>query len=536
MLKVIIADDEIKVCKLIHHMVDWSSMGLEVSAIINDGEKALESINEIKPDIVITDIRMPGYDGIELIRRAKEIHPGIYFIIISGYSHFEYAQNAIKYGVENYLLKPIKKKELINTLVKIIEKHASVQTDHTEKTELKTMLRFSGEKAKKNFLAEVLFHPVGITDNYDINLVNKEYYSHFQNGFFTIAIIRPFLDQGEENEEMMSLLLTKIQGMVKETLEPKCIELITIIWQEQIVCLINTEDPKLASIKKQLNKMKIDIANLKDIFQKVNVIVGFGEVTDRLGDLYSNVEKAEIAIQNRFYQYGSYIIEYTDTIGSKGEVTDIIDSSLKDKLLSCFETLAIDKILDELEVLKSVFERNSNQSKLIYSCYNELIDIILFGAKNHLDRDSLPDSTWFRKQYNHFYTLTDMFDWLKRWVKEEFERYLEIKKSRDNKPIRIAKQHINENYNGSISLEEISSMVGFNPAYFSTMFKKETGENFMDYVIRIRIQNAKNYLLQTDLNVDDISNAVGYSDTKYFTKLFKKKTGLNPSEFRKLYG
>lgn len=429
MLKVIIADDEIKVCKLIHHLVDWESMGLEVAAIINDGISALKSIKEIKPDIVITDIRMPGYDGIELIRRTKEILPDVFFIIISGYSQFEYAQNAIKYGVENYLLKPIKKVELINTLSKIVEKHTQVQSNNTEKTQLKTMLRSSGEKAKKNFLAEILFNPVGFSDDYDIDSINKEYYSHFQNGFFTTAVIRPFLEPDEENEEMMSLLLTKIQGMVKDKLEPICIELITIIWEEQIVCLINTDDPKLSSIKKQLSKMKIDIANLKDIFQRVNVIIGIGEVTDNLRDIYNNIEKAHMAIQRRFAQSGSYIIEYKDNLKSNVELTDIIDASLKDRLLLCFETLATDKILEELEELKKILEKNSNDSKLIYNCYNELIDIILFGAKSYLNRDSLPDTTWFRKQYNRFYTLNDMFDWVKEWIIEDFEKYIKVNSS-----------------------------------------------------------------------------------------------------------
>lgn len=536
MLKVIIADDEVKVCKLIHQLVKWESMGLEVSAIVNDGEKALEAIKEIRPDIVITDIRMPGYDGIELIRRAKEIIPNIYFIIISGYSQFEYAQNAIKYGVENYLLKPIKKKELVNTLNKIIEKHTSIESDNTEKKELKTMLLSSGEKAKKNFLAEILFNPAVFSENYNIESINKEYYSHFQHGFFTIAIIRPFLEPGDDNEEMMSLLLTKIQGMVKEKLEPLCYELITIIWEEQIVCLINTDNSELTSIKRQLNKMKIDIANLKVIFQKVNVIIGFGQLTNQFTDIYSNVEKAQLAIQNRFSQSRSYIIEYNDSFELEGEVTDIINSTLNLKLLSYFETIDLDKILNELDGLSVIFEKNSHNSRLIYNCYNELVDIILFGLKNYLNRDNLFDATWLMRQYNRFYTIEEMFSWLKDWIKEEFNRYMETKRIRDNKPIRLAKQYINDNYDKSISLEEVSSLVGFNSAYFSTIFKKETGENFMDYVIKIRIQNAKNFLLQTDLNIDDIANSVGYSDTKYFTKLFKKKTGLNPTEFRKLYG
>lgn len=536
MLKVIIADDEKKVCTLIQHLVDWDSMGLEVSAIVHDGEKALETIMDIKPDIVITDIRMPGYDGIELIRRTKKEFPDIYFIIISGYSHFEYAQNAIKYGVENYLLKPIKKKELINTLNKIIEKHTSILSNNVTKKEMETMIRTSGEKAKKNFLTELLFRPVDLSVEYDIEIINKEYYSHFKDGFFTIAIISPFLEPEEENHEMMSLLLTKIQSMVKDQLEPKCFELITMIWEEQIICLINTDELDLYSIKKQLLKMKLDIANLKDIFQKVNVIIGFGEVSSSLAGLYSNMERAEEAIRNRFTHQGSYIIEYKKNQTSKEEITDIITTTMKERLLSYFESLAIDSIANQLAEIKTIFEKNVHHGQLIFECYNELIDIILFGTKQYLNRDNIHDSSWFRQQFKRFYTLDNIFDWINTWITDEFEKYMEIKKNRDTKPVRLAKQYINENYSKSISLEDVSSIIGFNSAYFSSLFKKETGENFIDYVIKIRIHNAKNLLLQSNMNVEDIAVAVGYSDIKYFTKLFKKKTGLNPSEFRRLYG
>ena len=120
-LKVLIADDEIKVCRLIQHLVDWDALEMDIIGFANDGKTAYENICEKKPDIVITDIRMPIYDGLELIRRAKETNPEINFIVISGYSQFEYAQQAIKYGVKDYLLKPLKKRELENSLIEIKE-------------------------------------------------------------------------------------------------------------------------------------------------------------------------------------------------------------------------------------------------------------------------------------------------------------------------------------------------------------------------------------------------------------------------------
>ena len=125
MLKVLIADDEIKVSKLILHLVQWEELGMEVIGTVNDGVEAFELILEKQPDIVITDIRMPGMDGIELVEKAtKEMESSkkVFFVIISGYSQFEYAQQAVKLGVEDYLLKPIKKKELEADLELAIQK------------------------------------------------------------------------------------------------------------------------------------------------------------------------------------------------------------------------------------------------------------------------------------------------------------------------------------------------------------------------------------------------------------------------------
>ncbi|MGB8450764.1 MAG: response regulator [Anaerocolumna sp.] len=536
MLKVIIADDEMKVCQLIYHLVDWKDMGLEVAAIVNDGKKAYEEICEKKPDIVITDIRMPNYDGIELIRRTKEILPNVYFIIVSGYSQFEFAQNAIKYGVEDYLLKPLKKKELQHTLIKIIEKYNLLMYVFSEKEELKRMLHTSGEKAKKNLLAEILIDPDCKVLNLGKETLNKEFYCHFEDSFYTILKIRPFIKTGEENKKIYSLLLSKIQHMVNEKLEVCCKEIINTIWDDQIVCLINTDDSTLTAIKKQLNKMKIDILNLKEIFENVNVIVGIGKIVNNLAELANSIQQAEISIMNRFGESGQYIIEYKDSFISDRTVEIIINSNKRDIILSYFELLDIDGILEEISELDRKLDNYSNDGQLIYNCYNEMVNIILFGAKKYMLYNGIQDNEWFQKKYKTFLTRQEIFVWLKHQLKENFEKYTDNKKFMDSKPIRQAKQYINENYNKEIKLENVSNLIGFNPAYFSSLFKKETGENFMEYVMKIRIQNAKDFLLQTNKDVADIAAEVGYTDLKYFSKLFKKKTGLNPTEFRKLYG
>lgn len=535
MLKVLIADDEVKVCQLIRHLVNWEEMGLEIIAVINDGKKAYDTICELKPDIVITDIRMPNYDGIDLIRMTKEILPDTYFIIVSGYSQFEYAKNAIQYGVENYLLKPIKSKELINTLTKILEKHNLRISDSSEKDELKMKLQTSEEKVKKNLLAELLMNPEGKMLEHDLTELNREFCCHFQDGYYTVLIMKPFLVTEGKNKEILALLLTKILCLAKEKLEVCCKEVITIIWEDQVVCLINTDDFTLTAVKKQLNKLRIDITNLKDIFQNVRVIIGMGKVINQLTGFYTNMQQAEIAVMNRFANSGEYIIEYKDNFVSSRTVSSIIDSNIRNRIISSFEVLNIDSIINEISGVQKVLEGYAQDSQLIYSCYNEIINIFLFGVKNYMNQYEFPENIWYQKKFKSFLTIADIFEWLKKQLRDEFDKYIANKKIQDSKPIRLAKQFINENYNKDINLESVSNQIGFNPAYFSALFKKETNENFMEYVMKIRIQNAKFLLIQTDKDVAEIADDVGYTDLKYFSKLFRKKTGLSPSEFRKLY-
>ncbi|EOR27020.1 AraC family transcriptional regulator, partial [Clostridium sartagoforme AAU1] len=182
MMKVIIADDEVKVCQLIYKLIDWKELDMEVVGISHNGIDALEQVKEKKPDIVITDIRMPGYDGIELIRLCREINEYIDFIIISGYAQFEYAQKVIKYGVCDYLLKPIKKEELINNLEKMKEKYADRMNKLTNEEKLKARLKVDIEKLRSRIFTEILLNKSIQNLDLKIQNINEEYHYKFQEG------------------------------------------------------------------------------------------------------------------------------------------------------------------------------------------------------------------------------------------------------------------------------------------------------------------------------------------------------------------
>ncbi len=182
MLRVLIADDESKVCQLIEKLVDWDALGMEVVAVAENGIEALEKIKEFHPDIVITDIRMPGYDGLDLIRLGKEEAPKAEFVIISGYRHFEYAQMAIRYGVNAYLLKPIKKDELTETLKRLSTRFRAQTEQLSQEEKTRLAIRSDEKNLRQAFLQDLVGRRNKETLSQPLLEINREFHYRFEPG------------------------------------------------------------------------------------------------------------------------------------------------------------------------------------------------------------------------------------------------------------------------------------------------------------------------------------------------------------------
>ncbi|MDD2972779.1 MAG: response regulator [Lachnospiraceae bacterium] len=533
MRKVIIADDEAKVCLLIEHLVDWEKMDMEMIGVVHDGKEAYEMICDRKPDIVITDIRMPTYDGIELIKRTKEILPNTYFVIVSGYNHFEYAQSAIKYGAEDYLLKPLKKKELENTLRKITEKDNEYVNSVNEKIQLKERLQYSEEKNKQNFLVDILTQKITNLEN--INHVNREYSCEFKEGFYFTIVVSPYLGCKHNNEEMYQLLLNKLLHMFDEIVREYSCERVSVIWKKSVILFVNAQENVEEALIKRINRAKLDIMKLNDIFDSVDVVVGISNVFKEWNRISDSLEEAQKAIKNRVMNPNSYIIMMKDC-PEMSIKEEIIEKNFRTNFLGYLERMDVDRIHEEIIRVGNKLSKSKMDGQAIYECYIELVNTICFGAKNYMGNYKFPEAAYFEMVYDDMQSLKEIFSWLGDFVKSELTQYMNDKKEQNYKPIREAKQYINDYFNQSISLEYVSTMVGFNPAYFSTLFKRETGKNFTEYIVEVRMQNAKQLLTQTNMDIVSVANEVGYTDIKYFSKIFKKATGVNPSEYRRLYG
>ncbi len=535
-MKVIIADDEDKICQLIYKLVDWEQLEMQVMAIVHNGIEALEAIEKYRPDIVITDIRMPGYDGLEMIRRAKDVCGNMDIIIISGYRHFEYAQNAIRYGVKDYLLKPVKKAELTDTLTRIkaayLQRAKKLSTEEANRITVKN----SVDKLRAAFFTEVLFKKEKRKDEITVDIINEEYRYQFKPGYFQVILIK--ID-GIDNsyQSNTTYIQDKVMQSLNKRLTDECYELESIFEENICYCILNYNYESKKAIRKILKSILDELLLQKDILENLKITLGAGVINDNISELPLSLKTALWAIEQRLVLGVNKVIE-----GENVSSNELADS----KLFYDFNKQMVDALekMDEASLTRALTDlqtslknKESTTGHEIIQMTKEAMNLYLFTMRQNKfiikDAESLFEK--FSLNIENIGTTDEVFSYLTRIVVLSFRKSVVDKKQEDNKPIRDAKLYMKEHYKEAISLEIVSSYVGFNATYFSSLFKKETGKTFSEYLTKLRMEKAKELLKETNLSVAAICTEVGYSDNKHFTKGFAKYTNLKPNEYRKIY-
>ena len=267
MIKVLIADDEEKVCTLISKLVNWKDFDMEVVATVYNGIEALDYIKKCPVDVAITDIRMPGYDGIELISKAKEINERIEFIIISGYRHFEYAQSAIKYGVSDYLLKPIKKEELNGTLEKIRLQCLKRAEQLSAQEQLRLRLQDDTSKQREQLFLDLLLN--SSKEIASLEELNQTYCFKFDKGIFQFTAIKIDCRYEDFNTDSIQVLDEKISKILDSILRDSCREMEIYCKDTIVYALLNYSPENSQSLRRQLKEVMWEFSVQQTVLEKV---------------------------------------------------------------------------------------------------------------------------------------------------------------------------------------------------------------------------------------------------------------------------
>lgn len=533
MLKLLIADDEKTICSLIARLLDWNELGFEIIGMAYTGLDAFEIIKEQQPDVIISDIRMPGYDGIELIKKTKEAQIDAEFVMISGFKQFEYAQNAMKYGVKYYLLKPIEEDKLLEIAQEIKESILNKRAHDTYEYNLRLEIKETKDKMKKKFLTSMIW---GENEkNADRDSINREYSTRFEEGVFQAAFVK--IDTDGEEEESIGSIVKELEKYT-HILEKVCKEHITTDMNSGIITLFNYKIEQEALVKKKIEELYENIKRYVDKFKGFSVVIGVGQKMNNFSESSACLKTAVDAIKYRIrvtdigiiyledYKFAPYNIE---TIVTEGKKQNYLSKIVSGDIRGAQECLA-----STLRMIK--YSQADYSPLLVFDVLTSYVNLLTDYCGQHL--------------YGHEYEQS-----LKKWnlrvdnikrerqlivetenlIKEILEYIEEEKKQKDIKPIRMVKEYIEKNYMQEISLNQLAEMVDMNASYLSSVFKKETGMAYSEYLIQCRIKQASRLLVETDLSIREIAYQSGYQDARYFSKQFSKQVGLKPSEYRKLY-
>lgn len=531
MIKVMIADDEERICQLIEALIDWESLHMEVAGIAHNGMEACEMVRQIRPDILITDIRMPGCNGLELIENVKKSVEDLQIVIISGYAHFAYAQTAIKFGVGDYLLKPINKIELASTLQKFKERIE----ERMQLREEQLWIQHKSEADIRLFRANLMDRLMEQkTWEPSVEILQKDYYLQVQEGIFQGFVVK--IDADEENANInqagINIILEKTQTLLENSLKARCTEIVVGIKGSSCIGFVNYADGQTEEVRRVfrgcLNQLEIE----KGIFGPVLFTAALGNAIKNAGNLQDTVGQALVIIEERLLKGTGKLLERLPAESTVHE-QNILEKYLR-QMVHAIEVMS----LEEGEEAVSQMNQQMLAIKDLKGC--EVRELIYSAAGLFLSQVEVKNRGEELKVFEEQCSLCGSMEQLMGQLRALQRRYVEqMRASREAdavRPVRMAKQYIQNHYSEPITQEEVSSAVGLSAAYFSVLFKKVEGEGFAKYLINVRMEQAKILLRETNTPVSKICQQVGYNDLKHFTHTFEKATGVKPSVYRKMYG
>ena len=535
MLKVFLVEDEVVMRNGIKNNIPWEQEGFEFVGEASDGELAYPLIKREKPDILITDIRMPFMDGLELSRLVKKELPQIKIIILSGYNEFDYAKTAISIGVTDYLLKPISSAKLLEAVKKVgdmIEK---------EQDNVRLMERYEKEM-EENILQEKhkLWGALASNRLSTIELLEKgqRLGMDFTASAYLVFLFK-LMQEGDAtgcSDELnrASEKVNSLSGTWKKVLSFDRSP-------EGWAFLIKGESE--AEVLENFAEAKRELLNLVAMYPKVEYFGGLGSIVQRIGDIQNSYKEAARAFSSRFFLDANQIADSAEMVPVQNEEDGKIDVSkmlskkreheLVEKFFKNGTVEEVDSFLDEL--FQNIGEQNCKS--LLYRQY--VVMDLFFCATDFLenleiDTEELPEEC---RDINQIVEKAGNAQSLRHQIGILFSETMMLRdghsKKKYSKLLEDAKAFIDKNYkHDDMSLNMVAAQVNISPSYFSTIFSNEMGQTFVEYLTYVRLEKARELLMCSNMRTAEIGYEVGYKDSHYFSYIFKKVVGCSPKEYR----
>lgn len=515
MLSIVIADDETGIIELCKMLIEYPNASVIGEA--HNGLELLDKIAELHPNTVITDISMPGMTGLELIEEAQRSYPGINFIVMSGFTDFEYVQAALRFGVWDYLLKPLQKAELNHILKKLDGHLEDARHQAAMEENMRCNLRESLSMLREKYLRDVWQSgrvlPVPEVDGTQVLAPEG---LMMQCLLFSVDSRFALQASGVSDASALTQKAERALENIAALENQYCQEVCSISQEALIVNLLLYPDENAS---RQSEDLLQKISETLRRFNNQNGLVCLSSAASLLlpgkpEDIPTLFSQARTALKWRLERTPSLSMDGLAEAVAAGQ-----GEKLEELILSAWR-----KLEERPRAPGARFRLLEEQT----ACLNRAF-ALLDGVGELLLRidveEVLPGELDPEKLARR----------LSGRARAVLSGYQEHFRRRESSTVLQAKQYVADHFAEDVSLNQVAKHVCLSPAYFSTLFRTETGCGFVKYLQHVRVEHAKKLLKNSKMRVSDIARAVGYQDIKFFNKVFLSETSVTPSEYRKFH-
>ena len=518
--KIFLVEDEIVTREGIRDNVDWNGCGFSLCGEAPDGEAALPLIQQHHPDVVLTDIRMPFMDGLQLCTILRERLPQTHLVILSGYDDFRFAQSAISLGVSEYLLKPVSARDLQNTLIKLKamldkERRAAADREH-----IQNQLHDSQSLLRQDLLLRLC---LGDLDIFEAMERSREAGIDLLASAWTLMVVRVIQDQAPLDLRVLQAAQAVIASACAG--EPDVIPLRKDI--EELVLIVRGDSSEEVMLRAA--SLSERIALVGSTLEGSHVLSALSERCSRLSDLPLCFASALTAVERRAaeeqirrhhaqpnplepFKLDRLAVERFLKLGSKDEFDHFFDgyvAELQEQMLAV--RLYRDYLLLDLALTASNF---------VAELGGEVADIV-------------PEAGNIGELTQQVQALEQLRDLARRLLDPVIDFRDTVAHQQHLRLILRARSYIEKHFDDpALSLHAVAAHVNLSPSHFSAIFSRDSGDTYKEYLTRVRINRARELLRTTPLSVNEISQRTGYTDPHYFSTVFKRLTGMAPRDFR----
>ncbi|WP_181151057.1 helix-turn-helix domain-containing protein [Paenibacillus sp. PCH8] len=533
MYKLMIVDDELLMRVGIRSMLNWEEFNFHVVGEAGNGREALELALDISPDLIITDIKMPVMDGLKLIQEASSSLKTCKYVILSNFDELHYVKEALKLGASDYLIKSeITETTLIELLTTIGQKLHSEQVNPTNT--MAHQYSKSLRHLKDSFFQDVVS---GFIDEGEIVAKAEELYLRIRSD--QLVVIKFFVNYYEKAkrkyvEKGEKLLRFSLLNMMEEIIPCKWEKEIFVESSSEYWVIVNVP-LESGTVHVELNKVCTKlISSIKD-FMNLSLSAGVSTIVPDFLSIRKACQAAEFALKQGFYTGSNQVLHYRDVVltPARKEVNGMLSPQQERDVLKFWVSKDNQRAQDFLEGIRSDLEVLRADESSIRKQYITVMETI----HSHMSRTTERAKPSFTEKSPYEIVLKgEYWEDIHQDMLAHIAYYFQIDSQimQEHTYADLAIEIIDKYYAEDISLQSVANQINVNPSYLSRLFKQEKGENFVTYLTRVRIEQAKAYLLSRKLRVYEIADKVGYHNYTYFSKIFKKTVGYTPEEYRDL--